>query len=258
MTVRLLRLTPHTFDRALQSALYLMIRIGRDPRLGFHPAVAEFFQAAYPRLFAFGALCRLDVRDPSWWSAALQSSLGPMRGGVGDGYYLLEGGVVIGHHSGIVHPNNVSYEGEHGIEAQRARIRALTSAQGPAREADVEAARPIIMYFDGIVARKQRSSGFEGSYVYEEREPVPEPEAQQGPRPPDPAASSAGRPDPFELLGVSPEATDAEIKTAFWEQMKMNHPDKVAHLSPALQQFAQAQVLAIKGAYEAIKAMRRR
>ena len=47
----------------------------------------------------------------------------------------------------------------------------------------------------------------------------------------------------FRSEGFDPEA-------AFREQMKLNHPDKVAHLSPALQKFAEAQVLKIKDAYE--------
>lgn len=257
MAVRPQRLTPHTFERALQPTLYLLVRISRDPRPTFHPGVAEFFDAAYPRLFSFGTLTRSSVRDPGWWDAAFRSSLGPIRGGVGDGYYLLEAGVVIGHHNGVTRPSHVSYEDEPGATARRDRVRRLGFASGVARPADVEAARPIVLYFDEIVARKQRSSGSGGSYVYEEREPTPG--AHDRASSPPPAAPAApARPDPFELLGVSPGATDDEIKAAYREQMKMNHPDKVAHLSPALQQFAQAQVLAIKGAYEAIKAMRGR
>jgi hypothetical protein len=40
--------------------------------------------------------------------------------------------------------------------------------------------------------------------------------------------------------------------------MKLNHPDKVAHLSPALQQFAQQQTLIAKHAYDTILGMRGR
>jgi len=64
-------------------------------------------------------------------------------------------------------------------------------------------------------------------------------------------------PDPFEVLGVEPDASDQEIKRAYKEQMKLNHPDRVAHLSPAIRKVAEEQTLAIQRAYEAIRAMRR-
>ena len=38
--------------------------------------------------------------------------------------------------------------------------------------------------------------------------------------------------------------------------MKLNHPDKVAHMSQAIQDFAQSRVVAIKAAYDSIKRMR--
>lgn len=68
--------------------------------------------------------------------------------------------------------------------------------------------------------------------------------------------SVSGGPDPFEVLGVESDASDDEIRAAYKEQMKQNHPDKVAHLSPAIRKVAEQQTLAIQGAWEAIRAMR--
>ena len=69
------------------------------------------------------------------------------------------------------------------------------------------------------------------------------------------AAARAGVPplDPFALLGVAPTATDAELKAAYREQLKLNHPDKVAHLSRELQQVALERTQAIRQAFDTIE-----
>jgi hypothetical protein len=51
-------------------------------------------------LFAFGGLSRLTVSNPGWWNDHFRTSLGPLRGGVVDGYYLFDSGFVIGQHTG--------------------------------------------------------------------------------------------------------------------------------------------------------------
>ena len=55
------------------------------------------------------------------------------------------------------------------------------------------------------------------------------------------------------MLKVSPDASDAEIKAAYKQQMKLNHPDKVSHMSPEIQAYAQAWTKVIRAAYEALK-----
>lgn len=64
--------------------------------------------------------------------------------------------------------------------------------------------------------------------------------------------------DPFTLLGVSPTATDEEVKQAFRAQTALNHPDKVAHLAPAIQKFAAEEFRALKAAYDQIVATRQK
>ena len=60
--------------------------------------------------------------------------------------------------------------------------------------------------------------------------------------------------NPYEVLGVSPSATDEEIKKAYRDLAKKYHPDKYAN-SP-LADVAEQKMKAINEAYDAIKNMR--
>ena len=62
--------------------------------------------------------------------------------------------------------------------------------------------------------------------------------------------------DPFEVLKIDFGATDDEIRAAYKQQMKLNHPDKVSHMSEEIQAYAHAQVRVIRAAYEALRAVR--
>ncbi len=48
-------------------------------------------------------------------------------------------------------------------------------------------------------------------------------------------------------------ATLKQVTVAYRDHVKLNHPDKVAHLSPALQKFAEQQTIALTQAYQRIK-----
>ena len=63
--------------------------------------------------------------------------------------------------------------------------------------------------------------------------------------------------DPYVVLGVARTCTDKELKAAYREAIKANHPDRVAHLSPALQRFALEQTLLIQEAWAILKSERR-
>ena len=167
-----------------------------------------------------------------------------------DGYYLFEAGLVVGHHGGQSRSSAVSYGSEVDEAAQRERIvQALMGER--VSSADIAAARPIIAYLEPIIERKQRASGFSEdgtSQGYQDTTAPPPP--QRAPLP-------DGN-DPYTILGIVASATDDEVKSAYHNQMKLNHPDKVAHLSPALQQFAQQQTMIVKHAYDSILALRGR
>ena len=60
--------------------------------------------------------------------------------------------------------------------------------------------------------------------------------------------------DPYKVLGVSPEATDAEIKKAYYELAKKYHPDNCPNED--LKNLASEKMKEINEAYDTIKAWR--
>jgi DnaJ-domain-containing protein 1 len=247
MSLRVRRVTPEGLLEALDATLYVVVRLDPSPTAVFHRGVAEFFESAWPDLVRCATLCRADVRNPAWWDEVFRSAVGPIRGGVKDGYYLFEGGLVVGHHNGVIRHSGVHYAADPEVAAQRARVKEHAFRNRDVPEDELEPARQIAAYLDAIIARKQRpaDAGHRGGYVYDDR----------GYRPPEPPAAPAEN-DPFTILGIARTATDDEVKSAYRQQMKENHPDRVAHLSKALQAFALAQTLAIQQAYEAIRSKR--
>ena len=60
----------------------------------------------------------------------------------------------------------------------------------------------------------------------------------------------------YAVLGISPSATDDEVKTAYRRMAMKNHPDKVATLGPEVQKAAEEKFRQIQDAYEIIKRQR--
>jgi hypothetical protein len=58
--------------------------------------------------------------------------------------------------------------------------------------------------------------------------------------------------DPYEILGVTPTASPQEIKSSYRNQMKLYHPDRVAHLGDALRELANRRTQDIQRAFETI------
>ena len=62
--------------------------------------------------------------------------------------------------------------------------------------------------------------------------------------------------DPYKVLGVSPSATDDEIRTAYRTLAKKYHPDRYASASKEMQEQASERTKLINAAYDDIKRMR--
>ncbi len=68
---------------------------------------------------------------------------------------------------------------------------------------------------------------------------------------PTPAKPSA--PDPYEILGLLPDASPAEIKSAYRRLANKYHPDKAMSTTDEIQKLAEEKFKAIKQAYDALK-----
>lgn len=251
MPVSVTRLTERNLEAVFGRTPYLLIRVDRIPMAQMQPGLTDYLERRFPGLFAFATVSRSDF-SPQRLGDLFQSAVGRLRSGVLDGYYLFEAGLVVGHHSGQTRPSSISYGHEAEEEAQRRRILSATPPSLAPRGADLEAVRQLVAYFEPIIERKQRASGFadDGTSAGSTHSaPPPPPRAA----PPPPAARAADDPDdPYVVLGIERGASQEEIKAAFRTQIKLNHPDKVAHLSPALQQFAASQTLRVKWAYDTL------
>jgi DnaJ-domain-containing protein 1 len=64
--------------------------------------------------------------------------------------------------------------------------------------------------------------------------------------------------NPYAVLGLTLEATDAEVDQAYRRLMAQYHPDRVAQAAPDIRQQAETKAREINRAYDRIKTLRRR
>ena len=64
--------------------------------------------------------------------------------------------------------------------------------------------------------------------------------------------------NPYAELGLTAEASDAEIDQAYRRLMSQYHPDKVAGAAPELRAQAEKRARAVNAAYDRIRTLRRR
>jgi DnaJ domain/Protein of unknown function (DUF1232) len=91
------------------------------------------------------------------------------------------------------------------------------------------------------------------SRLKQTRTPDPPPHENAQDRQDNSAAGAGGpkRPrSPYEILNVSPQADQAEIKAAYRKLANQYHPDKVAHLGKEFQELAEQRFKEIQGAYQ--------
>lgn len=66
------------------------------------------------------------------------------------------------------------------------------------------------------------------------------------------------RDDPYAALGLSADASDAEIDQAYRRLISQYHPDKLSGADVELRRQAETKAREINGAYDRIKALRKR
>ncbi len=66
----------------------------------------------------------------------------------------------------------------------------------------------------------------------------------------------ARRKSPYEVLGVSPGASEKEIHSAYRKLVQQYHPDKVSHLGRDIQETAERKFVEIQAAYEMLTGKR--
>lgn len=225
MRPRILTLTPRTFDAALDRRRFALVRVARGAR-GLPAPLVDGLVDARPEGLTVGLVDAARPYPARFWLDAFQTRSGPIRrdgSAVPEGYYLYRDGLVVAHHAG----------GAHADPRQVLRYLLERLVEAPVEDA-------------GGWVHEQAAEPGAGWRHQQRREPPPPP-----PPPPGPAGV-----DPYQVLGVAPTCSDDELRKAYKAALKANHPDRVAHLSAALQQFALAQTQAIRAAWETLKSKR--
>ncbi len=66
------------------------------------------------------------------------------------------------------------------------------------------------------------------------------------------------RDTPYRVLGVTEDATDAEVEQAYRRMISQYHPDKLVGVADELRRQAEDKASEINGAYDRIKQLRKR
>ena len=210
------------------------------------PGMVAWFDRTFPDLVTGGTLDTSRSLPPGFAQRYFQTSRRTQRADAPEsGIYLFEYGRVIGFHTGVVSSAPINDELDHFVRPK------VTTGRGDTVVA-------VTRYLAEIAHRKVHGAtewrtATPPPRQERRREPPPGPEQRRrAPRPPPKPTPVPS--DDYMLLGLEPDATLSDATRAWREQLKLNHPDKVAHLSPALQAFAQQQTVALTQAYERIKA----
>ncbi|HEU0152285.1 MAG TPA: DnaJ domain-containing protein [Arenimonas sp.] len=66
------------------------------------------------------------------------------------------------------------------------------------------------------------------------------------------------RDDPYEVLGLTPDASDGELERAYRRLIAQYHPDRLGGVAPDLREQAEEKARQINAAYERVQKQRRK
>lgn len=208
---------PARFPTWVQRRPFSVVFVVDGASRGRPAQVVERLDFFFPDEIQVGWLSRDAVTDPDWWKQHWLNEVGPMNMGrrPDPGVYLFLRGRVVGFHP-------------------------ATRAVGT--EETWSAVR------DYLIERIRLRRGSEGGPRWDA--PGGGAEGRSTSLSPPPPPPDEG---PYELLEVAPSATDDEVKRAYRDAVRLNHPDRVATLSKAIQQFAHERMLLINAAWETVR-----
>jgi len=236
-SLRVESLSQENFKAFLTSSTLAIVHIGNMQRVTFLRGVERYFNAEYRKRIRFGYLYR-DAGPTSRWLTKYIKMLfdAPMA----YGYYLFRGGAFLDYHPGDYSLSSEDL-GISGLTALAAIAFGVKGGVGSSiKTLDDRSSARVIDHFEKALAR-----------------PVPQ-QRQRKPPPPGSDKRRAARTaqDPYATLGITPAATNEEVKAAYHRQSRLYHPDKVQHLGEKLKQVANAEAQSINAAYQEIKRQR--
>lgn len=237
-------LTQATFANFLTSRPKVIVHVGPfSSPTSFSSGIIKHFSADSGHEVAFGCLDTSKLIYTPWPLKFVRDVFNEALTTAPSGYYLFEQGQVRAFHPGKVPQTNDELNADLvslGIGGFLSLILDSSKPLGAVTRAmEDRHARAVIAHFEEALApptKKKATTDWTAILANQKAE------AQ----------------DPFTLLGIPPTATDEEVKQAFRTQTALNHPDKVAHLAPAIQKFASDQFRALKAAYDQIMAVRQK
>lgn len=237
-------LSQSTFAKFLASRPKVIVHLGPYSKPeSFRSGIIKHFSADLGRNVAFGCLDTSQLVYAPWPLKFVRDLFNEALTTAPSGYYLFEQGQARAFHPGSVSPTTDEMKSDLiklGVMGFLSLVLDSSKPIGAMTDAmDDRHARAVIAHFEAALApptEKKDTTDWTTILANQKVEPQ----------------------DPYTLLGVSESSTDEEIKQAYRTQTTLSHPDKVAHLAPAIQKFVSDNFRAVKDAYEQIMASRQK
>ncbi len=235
-----------SFAAFTASADFALLKVGSVLDGYFPKSLMDYFDGEYRGRFAYGTLNRESIPWRVWWSKHFGAIPGVLDSqSVHPGFYLFHFAQLVAYHPG-----------QNREERDEPWVFLLKAAGGLYADYHLGTNVTGDVISTELEKGMQSALGFlEGTVQSLARIPRPQAtdsKADQGKQVPKPSDTPKAR-TPYEVLGLSPAASNDEVKKVYREQVARNHPDKVQHMSEDFHHLAEQNTKAITSAFEAIK-----